>query len=492
MITTFSVPLRRTPASIRARYRCDTMRMTRRTLLIGAGAGVLGVLLASCTPEPAPSPTPDRSPTPKPTTDAITPAAFARSAWSTDPFALGAASFTPVGIQASAREALAEPIDDRLFLSGEATDTEAPGTMAAALRSGERAAQQLLRAADGGERVAVIGAGLAGAAAASRLVADGLQVTVFEARDRVGGRIQSVVDDKAWPFPAQLGGWLLGAADSTLLDSLNALDVRTVPLSGSLWRSTEGDVEPVSAEVVQSAIATAQQGLTDTSLEDALTGAGADPTEPGLAALLASITASSGAEASEASTWFPPLLPADESSAPLGDLTPVIDGLLDGAKLSLSSPVSRVAYDEAGVSLGIASGESLSFDRVLITVPLGVLQSKGLQFAPALPFGHRGAIAELGMGRIETVWLRFDEPLAAAAPDSDADAGDAAADAAIWHVVGGEALIRTWVNLAPATGENVVVGIVGGEAAGEFAELDDQKALEAAIASLAPFLAGPA
>ena len=469
--------------------------MTRRTLLIGAGAGVLGVLLASCTPEPAPSPTPDRSPTPKPTAGSITPAAFARSSWTTDPFALGAASFTPVGTQASAREALAEPIDDRLFISGEATDVDAPGTIAAALRSGDRAADQLLRAADSGERVAIVGAGLAGAAAAARLVAEGLQVTVFEARDRVGGRVQSVVDDKAWPFPAQLGGWLLGSSDDVLLDALNALDIRTVPVTGSLWRSTDGDVEPVPIEPVQAAIATAQQGLTDASLDDALAAAGADLEEPGLAALLASVAASAGADASDVSTWFPPRLPVDEMLAPLGDLTPAIEGLLEGAKLSLSSPVSRVAYDEAGVSLGIASGESLSFDRVLITVPLGVLKSEGLQFSPALPFGHRGAIAELGMGRIETVWLRFEDPLIAAEPEPEPEEGADAADASaatLWHVVGGDALIRTWINLAPATGENVVVGIVGGEAAGTFAELNDQKAVEAAIASLAPFLSAPA
>ncbi|WP_372968139.1 FAD-dependent oxidoreductase [Microbacterium sp.] len=470
--------------------------MTRRTLLIGAGAGVLGVLLASCTPEPAPTPTPDGSPTPQPTAGPITPAAFARSSWATDSFALGAASFTPVGAQASAREALAEPIDDRLFLAGEATDGEAPGTMAAAVRSGERAAGELRRAADEGERVAVVGAGLAGATAAALLVADGLQVTVFEARDRIGGRIQSVVDEKAWPFPAQLGGWLLGSSDAALLDDLDRLDVRTAALSGEVWRSAEGDVDPVSPEPVQAAISVAQQGLEDTSLEDALTAAGADPAEPGLAALLASISASAGADAAQLSTWFPPTLPPAETTAPLGDLMPLIDGLLEGAKLSLSSPVSRVAYDEAGVSLGIASGESLSFDRVLITVPLGVLKSEGLQFAPALPFAHRGAIAELGMGHIETVWLRFDEPLIPEAPENADGDGDPAVatdpEAMIWHVVGGDALIRTWLNLAPATGENIVVGIVGGADAEAFADLDDQKALDAAIASLAPFLPAPA
>ncbi len=468
------------------------MRMTRRTLLIGAGAGVLGVLLASCTPEPAPTPTPDRSPSPQPTGDTISPAAFARSSWSTDPFALGAASFIPVGTQASARDALAESVEDRLFFAGEATDSEAPGTMGAALRSGERAAEEVLRAAADDERIAVIGAGLAGAAAASRLVSSGAQVTVFEARDRVGGRVHSIVDEKLWPIPAQAGAWVVAPTDAAMADALGAIDVRTAAVTGSLWRSAEGDVEPVSVEPLQAAIAAAQQQPTDSSLADALTEAGADPEEPGLASLLAWIASSSGGDAAESSSWFPPALPTGESAAPLGDLTPILDSLLEGAKLSLSSPVSRVAHDEAGVSLGIATGESLSFDRVVVTVPLGVLKTDGLQFAPALPFGHRGAIDELGMGRIETVWLRFDEPVIAR--EVPAEGEDAETDVApsLLHVVGGDALIRTWVDLAPSTEETILVGFVGGEAAGAFAELDDAEALKAAIDSLAPFLAASA
>ncbi|WP_231880326.1 FAD-dependent oxidoreductase [Microbacterium sp. H83] len=468
--------------------------MTRRTLLIGAGAGVLGVLLASCTPEPAPTPTPtpDRSPSPQPTTDTVTPAAFARSSWATDPFALGAVSFTPVGTQASARDALAAPVDDRLFFAGEATDVDAPGSLAGALRSGDRVADEVLRAGDEGERIAVIGAGLAGATAAARLAASGAEVTVFEARDRLGGRVHSVVDDKAWPFPAQLGGWLLGAPDDDLLQTLEALDVRAAPLAGAAWRSADGAVEPVSEDPVLSAIAAAQDLPTDVSIDDALTRSGADPAEPGLAALLAGLAASGGADAADASSWFPPPFPPAERTAPLGDLGAVFDRLLEGVKVSLSSPVSRVAYDEAGVSLGIATGESLSFDRVVVTVPLGVLQGDGLQFAPALPFGHRGAISELATGHIETVWLRFDERIASAGPDAGAEAGaEAGADAvepSIWHVVGGDAMIRTWIDLSPSTGQNVLVGIVGGAAAAELAALDDRKALEAAIASLAPFL----
>ncbi|MBO9625440.1 MAG: FAD-dependent oxidoreductase, partial [Microbacterium sp.] len=128
------------------------MRMTRRTLLIGAGAGVMGVLLASCTPEPAPSPTPDtRPPSPRPTGAALVPAAFARSAWTVDPFSLGAASYTPSGAQQSARDALAVPVSGRIFLAGEATDAEAPGTMSAAVRSGVTAAEALIAEGRAGE-----------------------------------------------------------------------------------------------------------------------------------------------------------------------------------------------------------------------------------------------------------------------------------------------------------------------------------------------------
>jgi len=452
--------------------------MTRRTLLVGAGAGVLGVLLASCTPEPAPTPTPsgDPSPSPRPTFDGPVPTAFVRSAWSTDPFSLGAMSITPAGVPGSLRDALAAPVVDRLFFAGEATDAEGPGTAGGALRSGVRAAEELMAAAEYGERVAIVGAGLAGAAAAERLTGTGLDLTVFEARDRIGGRVHAVVDESSWPVPAQLGAWLLGEQTAALTERVNALDIRTGVLSAPWWRSPDGDVGAPAVQTVRDAIAAAQARPSDIPLEKALTDAGVDPQDPALAALLSYLTASSGIDPDDASSWFAPPLPPEERTAVLGDQRPVIAAMLDGVKTSLSSPVSRVAYDEAGVSLGIASGESLSFDRVLITVPLGVLQGGGIEFAPTLPFGQRGAIAELGMGAIEMVWLRFEEPIV----DTDAT---------IWHAVGGEARIRTWFNLAPVTGDAIVVGVVGGAAAEEFAALDDAAALAAASADLSLFTA---
>jgi len=68
--------------------------------------------------------------------------------WQQDPFARGAYSYVTVGAS-DARAALAQPLEDTLFFAGEATDDEEGGTVAGALRSGQRAAHEIL-AADGG------------------------------------------------------------------------------------------------------------------------------------------------------------------------------------------------------------------------------------------------------------------------------------------------------------------------------------------------------
>lgn len=450
------------------------MRITRRTLLLGAGAGAVSVLLASCTPEPetTPTPTPTREPQPQP--GVPQPALRLRSSWTTDPFAYGAVSFTPVGVLAETRSQLARPVDDRLFFAGEATDEEAPGTMRAAIRSGARAADEVEEQAESGERVAVIGAGLAGATAAARLAAADLQVTIFEARDRIGGRIHTVTDD-AWPVPVQLGAWLFGDVDEDLRERVESRDIGMVDLAGEQWHAPEGDIEPVDDQPLQTAITSAQAGPTDISLTDALSAAGGDPEDPATAALLSFLATTSGADAAELSSWFPPPLPPTTVEAARDSLTPLIEHALDGVRVSLSSPVSNITHDDTGVSVRLGTGEALSFDRVVITVPLGVLQEQDIEFDPPLPFVNRNAITALGMGRIEAIWLNFDE----AFWDTDA---------AVWHTVGADVAIRTWINLRPATGENILVGIVGGEAAEEFAALDDTAALESALAALAVYV----
>jgi monoamine oxidase len=63
--------------------------------------------------------------------------------WQQDPFSRGGYSYVLVG-GAGAREALASPLGETLFFAGEATDKDEAGTVAGALRSGIRAAREIL------------------------------------------------------------------------------------------------------------------------------------------------------------------------------------------------------------------------------------------------------------------------------------------------------------------------------------------------------------
>lgn len=75
----------------------------------------------------------------------ITPVAVRSSDWTLDPYALGSYSFHAPGSGLDDRRRLQEPVDDRLFLAGEAVGVDNPATVHGALLSGRRAAAELLR-----------------------------------------------------------------------------------------------------------------------------------------------------------------------------------------------------------------------------------------------------------------------------------------------------------------------------------------------------------
>ena len=64
--------------------------------------------------------------------------------WSSDPFSRGAYSYQAVG-GAGSPDALARPVKGTLFFAGEASSSDASGTVPGAIATGRHAARQALR-----------------------------------------------------------------------------------------------------------------------------------------------------------------------------------------------------------------------------------------------------------------------------------------------------------------------------------------------------------
>ncbi|MFS4505891.1 FAD-dependent oxidoreductase [Clavibacter sp. Sh2141] len=486
------------------------MSITRRTLLTASVSGLSLLGLAACTrptPTPAtPTATPSATPTPVPTAGATglpDPVAFARSDWAGDPFARGSGSFLRPGATRADREALARPVDDRVFFAGEATSADRPGTVAGAYASGLRAADEVDRAGAGTERVAVVGAGIAGTAAARALRDAGHDVVLVEARAELGGRIRAAggTESPDWPHPAEVGAlWLAADDDHVLRDAVEAAGISRYGLALiAEHRGPDGQVRDPStagsdALAAARAHALAQPGaislaaaLRDTGGDDLDAAGGAASPAADLAALLATdVAIAHGAAPDEISAAHGLDEPAPVGNvAVTGGFAGLVQHLLRDQDIDVlrEATVSRIAYGEGRVGLRLGSGESLSVDRVVVTVPLGVLQEGAIAFDPALPAAHDQAIRALGPGRADRVWLRFAAPFWSTT-------------ATVWTSHDADGSITRWYNLMPISGEPVLMAEVGALAAERVAAMDDQELRAAALRTLLPFadpdLVGPA
>ncbi|MCD1572841.1 FAD-dependent oxidoreductase [Agromyces mediolanus] len=365
--------------------------------------------------------------------------------------------------------------------------------MQGALSSGRLAARSLVERAEPGERVAVVGAGLAGLAAARVLQDEGFEVIVVEARTRIGGRIDSV-EDAAFGRPVELGP-LFVDDDEELTALLAASDVATEPFSsGTRTRAADGTVLEVPA-TGPDALARAHEWAlaqdVDRSLADALRASGASELPPeGLAWLQHSIRTGveplTGAGATLVSGRTD-LAGLAETSRRLvtGRLADVTDRLADGLDVAAGSAVTRVTITDRRVGLRLDSGESVAADRAIVAVPLGVLQSDAFAFEPALPAAHQEAIDVLRTGALDLVWLRFEEAFwRDPTPAEGETAADAQAGMPQLLTVETPAHVAGWIDLG---GDPVLVGVIAASQARLLDRLDDQTFQNAVLVDLAPY-----
>lgn len=267
-------------------------------------------------------------------------------------------------------------------------------------------------------RIAIVGAGIAGLAAASELRASGFEdVVVLEARDRIGGRIWT---STIGGLPVDLGAsWIHGTTDNPISriatendiriartdydnDSIHFHDDQSTDQSrervvGGFWRFARQQPQDslrtlfegyVSASSLSSADQRYLAYVLNTTVEHEY---GAEINDLSLASLI-------GGE-----VW-----PGNDALFPDG-YGQVADILATGLDIRAGRAVNRIDYRDSSIRLTTTNGESLVVTSVIVTVPLGVLKKGIVAFVPELPSAKQRAIAGLGMGVLNKTCLLFNE-----------------------------------------------------------------------------------
>jgi len=302
-------------------------------------------------------------------------------------------------------------------------------------------------------------------------------VTVLEARNRIGGRIHT---SRLWQdLPVDLGAsWIHGvernpvtelAAEAGAATVMTSYDSSQLHIAQSLravgvrWRG--GDW---ASRVVEDAIEAAERAE-DTSLRAAI-----DRVSPpdrrsaiqraqlefhlagnyeqeysGAAENLSARNIEDAEEFDGHDVLFP------------GGYDQITHILARGLDIWLTSTVAQVRWGEGGAEVELSNGETRRTDQVIVTVPLGVLKSGAIRFAPELPGDKRQAIERLGMGLLNKHFLRFDRVFWA--PEYD------------WHELMKETPGRwsQWVSLAKI-GAPLLLGFTGADAARAVEPRDDR------------------
>jgi len=278
--------------------------------------------------------------------------------------------------------------------------------------------------------VAIIGAGVAGLAAARALGRARLRVLVLEARDRIGGRVFTHRDPRV-PLPIELGAEFIHGAAPEIAEIVREAGLRAVEITGEQWRAEGGRLAPADRywERMGRVLEKLDAGREpDRSFLDFVR------TRPGGRALAReramAIDFVQGFHAADAALVSERSLarqgsPADEEEDRQGriidgyDRVPAWLARDAGAELRLNTVVRRVEWSRGAVRVetrtaGGAGALIVSARAAIVTVPIGVLQARppapgAIELLPE-PRAMR-AVARLAMGSVVRVTFWFREPL---------------------------------------------------------------------------------
>jgi monoamine oxidase len=329
--------------------------------------------------------------------------------------------------------------------------------------------------------VIILGAGVAGLAAARDLTAAGVRVLLLEARDRLGGRVMTHHSPEG---PVELGAeFVHGAVDEILSVARQAgLALRETD-RGAARPAAErrGAVDYFSA--MDALLAHASEADADESFQHLVDRVdemqaikaqglrlveGYHAADPGRMSVRALVKNTSADEQPGADRQFRFVHGYDGLVAAIFEQ---IDRRLCDVRLNVVA--TAIAWRRKQVVIKTSTGEELTAPQVVMTVPLAVLKAGAIDFSPRLP-DKQSALGKLEMGDAVRVSLCLGS-------ETWATQGRFSTDG---FVLTGEPLFPVWWVSRPPPFP-VITGWAGGRNARGLGELGDAERVGAAVDALA-------
>ena len=277
--------------------------------------------------------------------------------------------------------------------------------------------------------VVIVGAGVAGLAAACRLAQAGATTAVLEARDRIGGRVHTVRDERS-PIPIELGAEFVHGSAPEVAEMARRAKLVVCDIHGERWQAHGGKLTPLDDDEFWKDLGRVMSRLDpkrtpDRSFQEFL------DTKPGGAALARQRSIArefvQGFHAADLSRISERSLadggaPDDEEEERQARILDGYDRVVHelaatASGVRLSHQVREIVWEPGAVEVRCArpDGRSTTVNAraAIITVPLGVLQQtsgpSAITFTPEVDDTRRAANA-LAMGSVARITLLFREP----------------------------------------------------------------------------------
>ncbi len=269
--------------------------------------------------------------------------------------------------------------------------------------------------------VLVLGAGMAGLAAARSLQDAGQQVSVLEAKYRLGGRIYTNHDFAG--IPVEFGAEFIHGERAATWELVRELGLETVhwnKLDDSLVRLGDGawlNMREACAAYPDFAQTRSWNlpevdALPNEDWGSYLRRIGFDHHQLRYVERSFANACGEAMRFLSAKAVLEGLRAEDEGGGDyriLGGYDTLVNALAAGLTIHSDDPVNELMWNVNGVRALTLGGDVYEADVAIITVPLGVLQAEAIRFVPELPEEKRSAFLGLRMGPVIKLVYSFDE-----------------------------------------------------------------------------------